>query len=457
MSAGDVLVVDPSELLALSATANRAHDQLDSVARAAGAIISGLDGRGWDIAAVQGRWASARGQFVRLEGDLQSQSKELTTRAELVAIFESGLGFGLPALGLLIEFPLPGGSVAAVLPMVLLGLDPLWAPLLGSQVGSVLGGPGGTASGIKGYQPFNLSALAENWFRGSGFQEKKLATYLSVLAGGSANMKRLAGAKGQLAESSWLSALAATAERAQQLAKSGNYAGKNHSKLSTLDKLDPTAGVTLQLLNANASVFNVGLGNKNASLSASVLAANAFAQAGLLADWKRRRLALNVNVGASANLADASVQANEHVGSGMLGAGGSVQGTAAVGANVQAQAGLTMDALKGKLKADLGADAFAGADATAQASTEADLAGAKAQVTGAVTGYAGAGIGLKADGTFDPLHGKFGFNLDGGVALGLGAKLDVGANVDLSDVPHEISKGATSVWHAITSIPDIFS
>ena len=65
------------------------------------------------------------------------------------------------------------------------------------------------------------------------------------------------------------------------------------------------------------------------------------------------------------------------------------------------------------------------------------------------TAYAGVGIGVKADGTLDLLHGKFGFKADIGAALGVGAKFDVGMNVDVSGVPHTIEHAASSVLHGV--------
>src|SRR5947208_9382489 len=99
VSAGEVLVVDAADLRALGGSATRARTQIENVARQAGAIIGGLDGRGWDLGAVQGKWAGARAQFNKLANDLGSTANDLNQRATLVDFFEAGMQFGIPAAG----------------------------------------------------------------------------------------------------------------------------------------------------------------------------------------------------------------------------------------------------------------------------------------------------------------------------------------------------------------------
>src|SRR5262245_45471253 len=55
---GSVVTADAADLRGLAATANSASTEIENVQRTAGGIIGGLDGRGWDAGAVQGRWAS---------------------------------------------------------------------------------------------------------------------------------------------------------------------------------------------------------------------------------------------------------------------------------------------------------------------------------------------------------------------------------------------------------------
>jgi hypothetical protein len=273
-----------------------------------------------------------------------------------------------------------------------------------------------------------------------------------LLLNGKATAKMLARLRGKLLSTyDLLPTAASIAERARQLALRGSPAGVGR-RINTLDKLDPTVSYELNLLDANAAVYGFSIGGKNANLSADVLAAHAHASAGLSADWQRRRVSASFDIGAAANLADVHASLGDQIGNSMLGAGGNVTADAAVGANADARAGLTMDALKGKLTGDVGADAFAGASADAQGSLEGDLGGAKTALVGSATAYAGVGIGLKADGTLDLSKGKFGFNVNVGAALGVGAKFDLGLNVDVSGVPHAIGDAAKDFGHAVSSL-----
>jgi hypothetical protein len=399
---GDVVAADAAELKTLSSSAGAARDQVENVARQAGAIVGGLDGRGWNIGAVQARWSSARAGFGLLATNLAAAAVELGNRAILVDLFEK-LSFGAPG-----------------------------------------------AATLDGYTLHDLADFADDLFPSHGFQESKFSKDFKLLLNGKPTAKTLAKLRGKLSED-LLPTAASIAERARQLALHGSPAGAGR-RINTLDKLDPTISYQLNLLDANAAVYGFSIGGKNANLSAEVLAAHAHASAGLSADWQRRRFTASFDIGAAANLADVHAYAGEQVGNSMLGAGGNVTADAAVGANADARAGLTMDALKGKLTGDVGADAFAGASADAQGSLEGDLGGAKTALVGSATAYAGVGIGLKADGTLDLSKGKFGFNIDAGAALGVGAKFDLGLNVDVSGVPHAIGDAAKDFGHAVASL-----
>jgi len=445
----DIVAADPSDLLALGGTAASARAEIEAIVRQAGSIIGGLDGRGWDIGAVQARWSSARSGMGRLADDLAAAALELLNRATLVELFESGLGFGMGLPYGLLPGELPPGFMLPGLgspfsPESLLGWGP-WSSLLMPQAGLVNGTPGAM---LPGYSAGDLSSMSDIFFDGFSrgqFGESRYSKTFSALAFGGPAMQALFTRRGKLALDP---TVAAIAERARQLALIGSPAGSGR-RLNAIDKLDPTLGFDVSLLDANASVYNYAIGGKNASLSIEALAAHANASAGLSLDLQRRRLSANFAVGASANLVDLHAHAGDHFGDSALGAGGDVTGDAAVGANADARAGLTVDALKGRVSGDVGADAFAGASATATGSVEGDLAGAKTTVTGTATAYAGVGIGVKADGTFDVLHGKFGFKADVGAALGIGAKFDVGVNVDVSGVPHTIEHAASSVLHGV--------
>jgi hypothetical protein len=393
--AGDVVGVDPTELLKLSGTAMHARTELESVARAVGSLVGGLDGRGWDVGAVQSKWSAARSSLGNLANDLGLAALELVNRAAMIELFESGPGFSVP-----------------------------------------------------GYQLDNLSSMSDlffDGFSGGQFGEKTYSKNMSALAFDGAAIDRLFTRRGKFDPNALATAIA---ERARQLAQAGSPAGSGR-RLTAIDKLDPTLGVTLNLLDANASLYSYNVGGKNASLSFEALAAHANANAGLSLDLRRRRLSASFDASASANLIDAYVHAGEQVGGSMLGGGADVTGQAAVGANADARAGLTMDALKGRMSADVGGDAFAGASATATGSVDADLAGAKTTVTGSATGYAGVGVGFSADGNVDLLHGKFNVKANVGAALGLGVKFNVDLNVDVSGVPHAIASGASSVVHTV--------
>jgi hypothetical protein len=56
-SSGDVVKADAAELAALGKAAAAAGRQVEDVSRQAGSIIGGLDGRGWNLGAVQARWS----------------------------------------------------------------------------------------------------------------------------------------------------------------------------------------------------------------------------------------------------------------------------------------------------------------------------------------------------------------------------------------------------------------
>src|SRR5579859_2395654 len=321
-TSGDVVKADAAELAALSKSAAAAGRQVEDVARRAGAIIGGLDGRGWNLGAVQAGWSAARGQFTQLMVDLSAMAIDLADRATLVVLFETGPGFGMA----------PGEK-------------------------------------LPGYAGKNLAALDAILFPPHGITEKKYSKELDWLLGGKPTAQRLAKLKGTLPDV-LLPTAAAMAERARQIALHGSPAGIRR-KINALDKLDPTASYQLNLMDANAVVYGLSVGGKNASFSAEILAAHAHASAGLSLDIQRRRFSANFDIGAEANLIDAHAQAAERIGNSLLGGGADVLGDAAVGANADARIGLTMDALKGKLTGDVGGDAFAGASASAQGSLEA--------------------------------------------------------------------------------------
>lgn len=402
-STGDVLGVDSSELTSLAKSATAAQTELESVARQAASIVGSLDGRGWNLGGVQSQWSSTRGKFGQLELTLGATSIELGARALLVEIFEKGPGFSAP-----------------------------------------------TGSAIPGYDGVSLSDYADILFPSHGFQEAKFEKDMQLLLNGRPTGRRLVRLRGELSDV-LLPTAASVAERARQLALHGSPAGVRR-RINALDKLDPTLSYNVDLLDKNWSAFSWGAGGQNANVSLEVLAAHAHAAAGLSMDWKRRRFSASADIGVEANLIDVHAHAAVNVGNSMYGAGAEATGDAAVGANAEARAGLTMDALKGKVSGDLGADAFAGASAEAEGSVSTTVAGAKTAITGSATAYAGVGIGLKADGNFDLMHGKMGFNVNIGAALGIGAKFDLGMNIDVSGVPGAIGDAASSVGHVATSV-----
>jgi hypothetical protein len=77
----DVVSASADDLRTLGATANRARQEIEDVQRAAGSIIGGLDGRGWDSGAVVGRCANVRGQLTMLAATLALQALDLQKRA----------------------------------------------------------------------------------------------------------------------------------------------------------------------------------------------------------------------------------------------------------------------------------------------------------------------------------------------------------------------------------------
>src|SRR5689334_11033580 len=89
-SSGGVVTADARDLRALAGSAHNAQQQIEDVQRAAGGIIGGLDGRGWNIGAVTGKWASVRGQMTGLIGTLAVQALDLQMRALWVEAFENG-------------------------------------------------------------------------------------------------------------------------------------------------------------------------------------------------------------------------------------------------------------------------------------------------------------------------------------------------------------------------------
>lgn len=91
---GDVVTADAGDLRSLASTAHSAQLEIEGVQRSAGGIIGGLDGRGWNIGAVQARWASVRGQMTGIIGTLAAQALDLQMRALWVEAFENGSGFG---------------------------------------------------------------------------------------------------------------------------------------------------------------------------------------------------------------------------------------------------------------------------------------------------------------------------------------------------------------------------
>src|SRR5579859_2968077 len=98
---GDVVSVDAVELRDLSTTAHQAAQEIVNVQQAAGGIIGGLDGRGWDLGAVQARWASVRGNMIKLTTDLDLQALDLRMRVMWVESFENGMFGSTPAMTLL--------------------------------------------------------------------------------------------------------------------------------------------------------------------------------------------------------------------------------------------------------------------------------------------------------------------------------------------------------------------
>ena len=455
-AADDVLVVDAADLRALGGSATRARTQIEDVARQAGAVIGGLDGRGWDLGAVRAKWAGARAQFNKLSGDLGATANDLNQRATLVDFFETGLRFGIPMSGvqLLPWLMVPGANIDGVSPVALLEWDPFWNPMLSLQAGSLLGVAG---QGLPGIAPKNLQALMKsvsgNWFDrtkfGKPFGEKKYQAFVKALLGSGPIGESFA-RYGKLGTNAGLGKFAASlAEQAQQVANMGSPAGANHSKLTWVDKLDPKVGFNWQLLNANTSVWQWGIGDQNNYLGAQILGANAYALASANWDWKRRRFESSISLGGAANLADVYGQASEHLGNSILGERATATGEAAIGANGQAQADLNLDALKGRVSADGGVNAMAGADVSAQASGQADLAGSK--VTATASGSAYLGAGFKADGgvTFDPLDGKFGIHGTLAGALGVGAGVSGSVNIDLSQAPKTVWSGVKDVGNGI--------
>lgn len=402
-SKGDVLTADSSELSSLAKSATTAHKELEDVARKAASIIGSLDGRGWNIGAVQTRWSTTRGTFSQLELTLTATSIELAARALLVELFEKGGSFSTPK-----------------------------------------------GDKIPGYEGMSLKDFADVLFPSHGFQEAKFEKDMKLLLNGKPTGKKLAQLKGELPDF-LLPTAASIAERARQVALHGSPAGVRR-RINTLDKLDPTVSYNVDLYGLDKSVLDFAAGGKNANVSLEVLAAHVQAAAGLSVDLKRRRISGSVDFGAQANLVDVHAHAEGQLGNDMLGVGGEATGDAAVGANAEARAGLTMDAMKGKVSGDVGLDAFAGASAEADGSVSGDLAGAKTSVTGSATAYAGVGIGLKANGNLDLMHGKVGFKLNVGAALGVGAKFDLGMNIDVSGVPHEIGHAASSVVHTVSHL-----
>jgi len=79
-SGGGVVTANARELRTLAATANNARQEVEDVQRSAGGIIGGLDGRGWNIGDVMGKWASIRGQMLSLTSTLATQALDLQTR-----------------------------------------------------------------------------------------------------------------------------------------------------------------------------------------------------------------------------------------------------------------------------------------------------------------------------------------------------------------------------------------
>ncbi len=463
VSAGEVLIVDAADLRALGGSASRAREEIENVARQAGSIISGLNGQGWDLGAVQAKWAGARAQFNKLAGALGGTANDLNQRAILVDFFETGLEFGIPMGGieLLPWLMVPGANIAGVSPVTLLEWNPFWNPILQFQSG-FLTKNGVAGQSLPGLNPRNLQALMNsmsgNWFDrtqfGKPFGEKKYEAFVKALLG-SGPIGQSFARYGKAGTSTSLGKFAARlAEQAQQVARLGSPAGANHGKLTWVDKLDPKVGANWQLFNVGTSVWHWGIGNQTDNLGAEIFAANAYALAGANLDWKRRRFEGSIAVGGAANLIDVHGQAGEHLGNLMLGERGTVAGEAALGANGQANGDLKLDALKGRVSADGNVNAMIGGDVSAQASEQADVAGTKVTATGSGSAFVGAGLKVGGGVTFDPLDGKFGIHGTLAGALGVGAGVSGSVNIDVSQAPKTILHGAEDVGKGIASLAD---
>jgi RHS repeat-associated protein len=96
-SGGNVVGVDIKELRALSTTAHSAAREIVQVQTAAAGIIGGLDGRGWNLGAVQGKWGGVRNTMTKLATELDLQALDLQMRAMWVDSFEHGMFGHVPA------------------------------------------------------------------------------------------------------------------------------------------------------------------------------------------------------------------------------------------------------------------------------------------------------------------------------------------------------------------------
>jgi len=192
------------------------------------------------------------------------------------------------------------------------------------------------------------------------------------------------------------------------------------------------ANTSLNLLTAqggaSASLASATFSNRYASLIVSAFGAQASGQAsvGLTHDG------ITAQASGDANVYLAAANANLHA--------GPVQASAdaSVGADVNANAQLALNPVKGDVDANAGVGAFAGAQANETASVGAD--GTSVSETANV----GAGVGFDAKMDVGLQAGKVEVSFDVGAYLGIGGGADASFSVN-------VPKLADSAWHDITS------
>lgn len=183
----------------------------------------------------------------------------------------------------------------------------------------------------------------------------------------------------------------------------------------------------------NASAINKSgsFGNQNSvvrgqgNVQVGQVSANGSAHAGF--DPKSLSASAGVEGHAGANLVNASGSVDTKFGT-------HAEGNATVGANVNGQAGVTVDPTHGNVSAGAHADAFAGAQAGGSVSQHIGPADVGA------TGHVRAGIGANFDADVGMKDGKIQAKVDIGATLGIGGDIGFNVSVDpgaaIKDVGH---------------------